>query len=256
LSSLIINTINEIMKSKLMHGDSLVKMDELIRNGIVVDAVITDPPYGKTACSFDNVIPFRLMWDRLDQLIKPNGAIVLFGSEPFSSRLRLSNIDNYKYDWKWVKNKSTGFLNAKIQPLRKAEDICVFYKKQCTYNPQKTTGHKPVNSFTKNTSDGETLGKTKKGISGGGQTDRYPTNIINFKVVNNDNSQKNKYHPMQKPVSLMEYLIKTYTDENQIVLDFTMGSGTTGVACKNLDRQFIGIESDNKYFKIATKRIN
>ena len=218
-----------------------------------VDAIITDPPYGTTACKWDSVIDFDLMWEQLNRIIKPNGAIVLFGSEPFSSALRMSNIKNYKYDWIWKKNKSTGFLNSKKQPLRSTENIHVFYKKQCTYHPQKTKGHKPVNSFTKNTSDGETMGKTKKGLTGGGQTDRFPTNVIEVKVINNDD--KNKTHPTQKPVALMEYLIKTYTNENETVLDFTMGSGSTGVAAKNLNRNFIGIEQDEKYFKIAEERI-
>ena len=218
-----------------------------------VDAIITDPPYGTTACKWDSVIDFDLMWEQLNRIIKPNGAIVLFGSEPFSSALRMSNIKNYKYDWIWKKNKSTGFLNSKKQPLRSTENIHVFYKKQCTYHPQKTKGHKPVNSFTKNTSDGETMGKTKKGLTGGGQTDRFPTNVIEVKVINNDD--KNKTHPTQKPVALMEYLIKTYTNENETVLDFTMGSGSTGVAAKNLNRNFIGIEQDENYFKIAEERI-
>ena len=220
-----------------------------------VDAIICDPPYGTTACKWDSVIPFEPMWEQLHRIIKPNGAIVLFGSEPFSSALRMSNIKNYKYDWVWEKNKSTGFLNAKKQPLRTYEQVHVFYKSQCTYNPQKTTGHKPVNSFTKHSSDGTTMGQTKKGITGGGQTDRYPKNIQKFTVVNNDNSDGDKHHPTQKPVALMEYLIKTYTNDGETVLDFTMGSGTTGVACKNLGRSFIGIEQDEKYFNIAKDRI-
>ena len=233
-------------------GDCLEVMKSIPDGSI--DAIITDPPYGTTACKWDSVIDFDLMWEQLNRIIKPNGAIVLFGSEPFSSALRMSNIKNYKYDWKWNKNKSTGFLNAKKQPLRRVEDILVFYKKQCVYNPQKTTGHKPVNSFTKHTSDGDTMGRTSLGISGGGQTDRYPINTLDIPVINNDN--KDKYHPTQKPVALMEYLIKTYTNEGELVLDFTMGSGSTGVACVNTNRNFIGVEQDDKYFDIATERIN
>jgi len=237
----------------LLKGDCLVEMDKIPDGS--VDLILTDPPYGTTACKWDSVIPFEPMWKQLNRIIKPNGAIVLFGSEPFSSALRMSNIKNYKYDWVWQKNKATGFLNAKKQPLRVYENIQIFYNSQCCYNPQKTTGHKPVNSFTKHTSDGATMGKTKK-ISGGGQTDRYPTNILRFKVVNNDNSKKDKHHPTQKPVALMEYLIKTYTNEDETVLDFTCGSGSTGVACVNTNRKFIGIERDAKYFEIAKKRIN
>lgn len=196
------------------------------------------------------------MWAELKRIIKPNGAIALMANEPFTSLLVCSNIDEFKYRIDWKKNKATGFLNAKRQPMRCIEDICLFYKSQPTYNPQKSTGHKPVNSFTK-TNDGETVGKTKVGISGGGQTDRYPTNLVEFKVVNNDGSspEGKKVHSTQKPVSLMEYLIKTYTNEGDTVLDFAAGSFTTGVACVNLNRKFIGIELDENYFKIGRDRI-
>ena len=177
---------------------------------------------------------------------------MLFGSEPFSSVLRMSNIKEYKYDWIWVKNKRTNFLNAKKQPLRNVETISVFGKHN--YYPQKTVGHPPVNSFTK-TTDGDTVGKTKS-FSGGGQTDRYPIQTLHFPVVNQDGSSDGGlYHPSQKPVALMEYLVKTYTQEGDTVLDFTMGSGTTGVACANLGRGFIGIEKDKDYFLVAKKRI-
>jgi len=159
----------------------------------------------------------------------------------------------FRYDLIWKKNKSFGFLNAKKQPLRIHESILVFYKNQPCYNPQKTFGHKPVNSFTKRTSDGNNYGKTKPLISGGGQTDRYPVSILEFPVVNNDSEFK--YHPAQKPLELMEYLIRTYTNENDIVLDNCAGSGTTLVAAKKLKRQFIGIEKDKKYYEICLKRL-
>ena len=221
-----------------------------------IDMVLCDLPYGTTACEWDTVIPLEPLWEQYMRIIKDNGAIVLTASQPFTSALVMSNIKMFKYTWTWVKNKKTGFLNAKKQPLRQVEDVVVFYNKQPTYIPQKTQGHKPVNSFTKHTSDGSTMGKTKTGITGGGQTDRYPSNILNIPVVNNDNSNGDKFHPTQKPVVLMEYLIKTYTNEGDLVLDNCMGSGTTGVACKNLNRNFIGIELDPEYFKIAEKRIN
>ena len=195
------------------------------------------------------------MWKELKRITKDNTAIVLMANQPFTSMLICSNLEMYKYNWVWKKNKSTGFLNAKKQPLRALEDICVFYTKPCVYNPQKTTGHKPVNTFTKHTTDGETVGRTKLGISGGGQTDRYPTNIIEIPVMNNDGSHGDKVHPTQKPVALMEYLIKTYSNEGDVVLDFCAGSGTTGVAAKNLNRNFIGIEMDEGYFKVAQERI-
>jgi len=228
-------------------------MDSLISQGIKVDAIITDPPYGTTACKWDSIIPFDEMWQRLNKLIKPNGAIVLFGSEPFSSALRMSNIKNYKYDWIWEKTQATGHLNAKKQPLRSNELISLFYKKQCTYNPQKTQGHKPMNTGVRRLSvqnKTEVYGKATKELPFGGNTDRYPRTNIVFK----SDKQTNYKHPTQKPVALMEYLIKTYTNENETVLDFTMGSGSTGVACKNTNRKFIGIEMDEKYFEIAEKR--
>jgi len=245
-------------KIELIQGDCLEKMKGIPDGNI--DMILCDLPYGTTACKWDTIIPFEPLWNQYRRLIKDNGVIVLTASQPFTSALVMSNIKMFKYSWIWVKNKKTGFLNAKKQPLRQVEDVVVFYDKQPTYIPQKTQGHKPVNSFTKHTSDGITMGKTKIGITGGwpciGQTDRYPSNILAIPVVNNDNSNGDKFLPTQKPVALFEYLIKTYTNENDTVLDNCMGSGTTGVACKNLNRNFIGIEKNPEYFKIAEKRIN
>jgi site-specific DNA-methyltransferase (adenine-specific) len=243
-----------MLKIELIQGECLEKMKN-ISNGSI-DMILCDLPYGVTACKWDTVIPFCELWEQYNRLIKPNGVIVLTASQPFTSMLIMSNIKDFKYTWTWIKNKKTGFLNAKKQPMRQVEDIVVFYKKQPTYNPQKTYGHKPVNSYTKHRPDGDTIGKTKIGLSGGGQTDRYPANILNFSIVNNDNSNERRYHPTQKPVDLMEYLIRTYTNKDDTVLDNCMGSGTTGVACKNLNRNFIGIELNSEYFKIAEKRIN
>jgi len=239
-------------KIDLRLGDCLEVIKTIEDNSI--DAIITDPPYGTTACKWDSVIPFEPMWEQLNRIIKPNGAIVLFGSEPFSSALRMSNIKNYKYDWIWEKTQATGHLNAKKQPLRSNELISVFYKKQCTYNPQKTQGHKPMNSGIRRLeiqNKTSVYGKATKELPFGGNTDRYPRTNLLFK----SDKQKNYLHPTQKPVALMEYLIKTYTNEGETVLDFTMGSGTTGVAAKNTSRNFIGIEMDDKYFKIAQERI-
>jgi site-specific DNA-methyltransferase (adenine-specific) len=191
------------------------------------------------------------MWDKLNKLIKTNGAIVLFGSEPFSSALRMSNIKNYKYDWIWIKNQATNHLHAKRMPMRKTENISVFFKGASSYNPQKTEGHIPTNS-AKGCSNGVIYhGRNIRNYEGG-DTSRMPQNILNFNCVNN----YSKVHPNEKPIKLLEYLIKTYTNENETVLDFTMGSGTTGVAAKNTNRNFIGIELDTEYFKIAEKRIN
>jgi len=231
----------------LLHGDCLELMKSIPDKSI--DAVITDPPYGTTACKWDSVIPFDLMWEQLNRIIKDNAAIVLFGSEPFSSALRISNIKNYKYDWIWHKKRKTGFLNAKKRPLVSYEIISIFNCK--SYIPQMLKGklHKNGQNTKRNNCPTDVYSKFGKILY---ETDQYyPHSIILF-----DNVKPCDYlHPTQKPVELIEYLIKTYTNENETVLDFTMGSGTTGVACKNLNRNFIGIEMDDKYFEIAKKRI-
>jgi site-specific DNA-methyltransferase (adenine-specific) len=236
---------------KLLHGDCLELMKSIPDGSI--DAIIIDPPYGTTACKWDSVIPFEPMWVELKRIIKPNGAIVLFGSEPFSSALRISNIKQYKYDWVWQKNRHSSPLLAKKQPLRIYENISVFYKEQPIYNPQ---GLIEINKTMKNSksSGGEIIngerGKTSLIGEYKQQFTNYPIQVIKFDV------ESNPVHGTQKPVGLLEYLIKTYTQESETVLDFTMGSGTTGVACKNLNRNFIGIELDEGYFNIAKERIN
>ena len=231
----------------LMQGDCLERMKEIPDES--VDLVLTDPPYGTTACKWDSVIPLELMWKELKRIIKKNGAIVLFGTEPFSSTLRLSNKD-YKYDWIWEKNTGTNFLHAKRMPIRFTENIHVFIEGSSWYYPQKTTGHAPTNSGVGRNTGNVYSGNSKVNYKGG-DTTRFPKNIIEFKSVNN----YKRIHPTEKPVALMEYLIKTYTNESETVLDFTMGSGTTGVACINTNRKFIGIEKDEGYFKIAQDRI-
>ena len=245
-----------------MKGDCLERMEE-IESGSV-DMVLADPPYGTTACKWDSVIPFPEMWERLNKLIKPNGAIVLFGSEPFSSALRMSNIKNYKYDWIWNKTMPSGMATSTFMPMKYHEIISVFVNKgKPTYNKQMMERSEIGKQRLKNN------GKILNGInSKGNHTTKdslagtyseydtqkvNPKSVLNFKSVPNCNGTK--LHPTQKPVALMEYLIKTYTNEGETVLDFTMGSGTTGVACKNLGRDFIGIEMDDKYFDIAKKRI-
>lgn len=236
-----------------MYGDCLERMKEIPDTSI--DCIITDPPYGvlnKSNCNWDSIIDLEKMWSELYRIIKPNGNIILFSSQPFTSQLIMSNLKNYKYTSTWIKNKKTGFLNAKKQPLRQTEDINIFYNKSSLYNPQKTSGHKPVNAYTKHT-DSKCYGDTKLGITGGGSTERYPSNVLYFDVVNNDS--KEKIHNTQKPVDLLEYLIKTYSNENDTVLDFTSGSFSTGVACVNTNRKFIGIEKDENYYKIGTERL-
>lgn len=240
-------------KYKLYQGDCLDIMDKLIKEGVKVDAIITDPPYGTTACKWDTVIPFDEMWDRINKIIKPDGAICLFGSEPFSSALRMSNIKNFKYDWVWNKGRGTDFLNAKRKPLACYEIISIFYSKLPTYNPQywySTPYNRGLVKHSNNTM--ECYGKTGDVISNSSDGRRYPLNIIN---INKLSGHKNNVHPTQKPVELLEYLIKTYTNKGDLVLDFTMGSGSTGVACMNLNRRFIGIELEHKYFNITVDRM-
>lgn len=237
---------------ELWHGNCLELMKQIPDGSI--DAVITDPPYGTTACKWDSVIPFEPMWTELKRIIKPNGAIVLFGSEPFSSKLRISNFEMFKYNIIWEKNTITGFMQAKTRPLKSYEDIVIFgnFKLAAqyfngTYNPQGISSIGQVHYTNKRKQDHIT-GNRKPSISSSNKG--YPKDIIKI------NSEIKTTHPTQKPVALLEYLIKTYTNENETVLDFTMGSGTTGVACKNLNRNFIGIELDERYFNIAKERIN
>ena len=235
---------------RLIHGDCLEVMDQLIEEGVKVDCVITDPPYGTTACKWDTIIPFDEMWLKLNKLIKNNGAIALFGSEPFSSALRISNIKNYKYDWIWNKRKAGNIFLAKSQPMKIHEIITIFNSNKDSYKPQLVKRDKIKKS--KNYGTGESMGGTgKKEEKTYIYTHKNPISIIDISNAN----QKGKIHPTQKPIELMEYLINTYTNENDTVLDFTMGSGTTGVACVNLNRNFIGIELDEEYFKIAENRI-
>jgi DNA modification methylase len=233
----------------LMHGDCL-EMIKLIPDGSV-DMVLTDPPYGTTACKWDTVIPLEAMWAELKRVIKPNGAIVLFGSQPFTSILICSNLKQHKYNWVWDKKKPGAIGIAKYQPLRYTEDIIVFCKKTNNYNPQMVKRDKPKTSRNYSHSD---INKKSLGAMSENKTytEKYPSNIIQVSNAN----QKGKVHPTQKPLALMEYLIRTYTNEGETVLDFTMGSGTTGVACVNTGRKFIGIELDQGYFDIATQRIN
>jgi DNA modification methylase len=226
----------------LLHGDCLEKMAGIPDGS--VDMVLTDPPYGTTACSWDSIIPLEPMWEQLKRVTKKNGAIVMTASQPFTTTLIASNMNDFKYCWYWKKNRATGVLNAKKQPLRNVEDICVFNVKH--YNPQ---GLVEYNKRSRN-------GKKDSEVYGSGQTNTYNQKWTNYpkQILVFDSVQRVR-HPTQKPVALMEYLIKTYTNEGETVLDFTMGSGTTGVACLNTNRSFIGIEKNLSYFNLATDRI-
>lgn len=233
----------------LMEGDCLEKMKEIPDGS--VDMILADLPYGTTACKWDIVIPFEPLWEQYWRILKKNGVIALFGSEPFSSYLRLSHIKYYKYDWIWEKPQGTGFLNAKKRPLVSVENICIFYKFFGHYYPQFDEGKPYRFSHKRDPLSNQTYREfiDMERISEG---TRYPKTILRF---NNKKAKEQGLHSCQKPTDLLEYLIRTYTKEGDIVLDNVMGSGSTGVACVNTGRKFIGIEKDEKYFKIAKERI-
>lgn len=238
----------------LMKGDCL-EMMRLIPDGSV-DMVLCDLPYGTTACKWDAVIPFDKLWAEYRRLVKPNGAILLTASNPFTCALGASNLADLKYSWYWRKTRATGHMNAKKMPMKDIEDVLVFYRSMPTYNPQ---GLKPLNKVQKNSAShiARGISTDPTSVVTGGITSEtwtqewtnYPRQVLDFQ------SEGSTVHPTQKPVALMEYLIRTYTNAGDTVLDNTMGSGTTGVAAANTDRKFIGIERDDKYFAIAQKRI-
>jgi len=242
-------------KIELMQGDCLEKMKDIPDKSI--DMILCDLPYGTTACKWDTVIPFEPLWAEYKRIIKKNGAIVLFGSQPFTSALGSSNLDMLKYSWYWRKTRATGHMNAKKMPMKDIEDVLVFYREPPTYNPQ---GLLQINKKQKNSASHMARGITSDPtsvVTGGINNLEYTQEFTNYpRQVLDFASEGSTDHPTQKPVALFEYLIKTYTNEGDLVLDNCMGSGTTGVACKNLNRNFIGIELDPEYFKIAEKRIN
>jgi site-specific DNA-methyltransferase (adenine-specific) len=215
-----------------------------------VGAVITDIPYGTTRCSWDAIIPFAEMWEAIGHVTERGTPIVLFGSEPFSSALRMSNIKRFKYDWVWNKPKGTGFLNAKKQPMRGHEIVSVFGEGAVRYYPQKTTGHERKRTFRGKHLQTDVYGEMS-GDYHYDSTERYPRSVVTFSA----DTQNSSLHPTQKPVDLMRYLVRTYSRPGDTVLDFTMGSGTTGVACALEHRSFIGVESDPTFFNIACKRL-
>jgi site-specific DNA-methyltransferase (adenine-specific) len=246
---------------KLYNGDCLIEMAKIPDKSI--DCVICDLPYGTTVCKWDVVIPFDKLWEQYRRIVKDNGAIVLFGKEPFSSMLRISNLEMYKYDWIWEKNTKSNFMQARYQPLNNVEYITVFSKAyareikdkiKMIYNPQFSYGKeykipktsKTTSIFSINHKNGKYQHKDRD------TTQRYPYVTLKFDSVNHNQ----KFHPTQKPVALLEYLIKTYSNERDTILDNTMGSGSTGVACVNTNRNFIGIELNKEYFDIAKERID
>ena len=230
----------------LMFGDCLERMKEIPDGS--VDMILCDLPYGTTQNKWDSIIPLDELWNQYDRVCR--GAVVLTAAQPFTSLVVCSNLNDFKYDWTWRKEKGTGHLNAKKQPMKDKEDILVFYKKQPTYNPQFTPG-KPYNGAARVGKKQQTENYGEYGdIRGDNDGKRYPKQVLEFNSVG-----RGGVHPTQKPLELMEYLIRTYTNEGDTVLDNTMGSGSTGVACKNTNRKFIGIEMDPTYYGIACGRI-
>lgn len=241
---------------KIYKSECIETMNKYLKNNSI-DLIICDLPYGTTACKWDVIIPFDELWEQYERIIKDDGVIVLFGSEPFSSHLRLSNLKLYKYDIKWVKNKASNHINCKFQPLKNYEDILIFSKSASTYSKRGNMKYNPqglieivggkIQNRVSNKAETFHSSPNKKTIQ---KMSNYPKSILEFGVV------MKPQHPTQKPVELIEYLIKTYSDEGDLVLDNCMGSGTSGVACINTNRRFIGIEKEDKYFEIAEERIS
>ena len=255
---------------QLYHGDCLEIMPQLIEDGVKVDLILTDIPYGTTDCKWDTIIPLEEMWKCIKEIRNDKTPILLFSDEPFSSYLRMSNIKEYKYDWIWIKDGPSNIFNAKIRPMKYTENICVFYKEQCKYYPERIM----IPRINRRVEQGQKKGYVGKseaksvvvssnGLKSGAYISdyskwnanyKYPSNYLFFSRVRG-NSHENVDHPTQKPVKLLEYLIKAYTDEGDTILDFTMGSGSTGVACMNTGMKFIGIELEEKYYNIAEQRL-
>jgi len=238
---------------ELHNGEALTVLDELINKGITVDAIICDPPFGTTSCKWDSVIPFDDMWERLNKILKPHGAILLCASQPFTAALIMSNVANFKHEWIWIKNRGSNFANTVREPMKEHESVLMFGTNKWTYNKQmqsRTGGGAERAKYTVDFSSADREGTRKFE----GRKDNTLTKLRVPSSWQKFNTEVGK-HPTQKPVLLMEYLVKTYTNEGETVLDFTMGSGTTMVACKHLNRNGIGIELEERYFKIAQERV-
>ncbi len=244
-----VNPLDRLVKPALLFGDCLELMADIPDNSI--DMVCCDMPYGTTYCKWDTTIDLQRLWQHYKRITKPNAAIVLFAQTPFDKVLGCSNLDWLRYEIIWEKGTATGHLNAKRMPMKAHENILVFYKKLPTYNPQKTAGHKPMNTvYEKREKSTEVYGQHITVANQAGTTERYPRSVIKHSVVTTGT-----LHPTQKPLSLVEWLIKTYSNEGDTVLDNCMGSGTTGVACLSTGRHFIGIEMNEKYFEVAQSRL-
>ena len=232
---------------RLWHGDCLTLMKDIDTNS--VDMLLVDLPYGTTQCKWDSIISLKDLWIEYNRIIKDNGAMLFHCAQPFTSNLIMSNVKNFKYEWVWEKSKASNYLNAKKQPLRAHESIAVFYRKPPTYNPQMTQGE----AYNKGTAKRETeVYGSQRAVEVKSDGERYPRTVQYFVTA----EKEGKLHPTQKPIALTEHFVKTFSNPGDVILDNTMGSGTTGVACVNLDREFIGIEKDKEYFDIAVERIS
>lgn len=231
----------------LYQGDCLALLPQVPDHSVTL--ILCDLPYGMTSPQWDKCLDFNALWREYERVLAPHGTVVLFAAQPFTTHLIQSNPKQFRYCWYWLKNQGTNFFHAKRMPIRKIEEICVFYKGK--YNPQITTGHPPTHS-AKGCSNGKAYEGTNKRDYEGGKTTRYPTNLLEFACVDN----YSRLHSSQKPVDLLAYLIRTYTDEGEIVLDNCMGVGSTGVACLQTGRSFIGMELDETYFKLAQQRLD
>ena len=232
---------------RLWHGDCLTLMKDIDTNS--VDMLLVDLPYGTTQCKWDSIISLKDLWIEYNRIIKDNGAMLFHCAQPFTSNLIMSNVKNFKYEWVWEKSKASNYLNAKKQPLRAHESIAVFYRKPPTYNPQMTQGE----AYNKGTAKRETeVYGSQRAVEVKSDGERYPRTLKYFVTA----EKEGKLHPTQKPIALTEYFVNTFSNPGDVILDNTMGSGTTGVACVNLDREFIGIEKDKEYFDIAVERIS
>ena len=256
------HNMDEVISSTQIPNNSIINADCLEAMKYIkdksIDFIFADLPYQITRASFDIQIDLVKLWEQYNRIIKDNGCIALFAASPFDKILGCSNLKMLKYEWIWRKTQSTGFFNAKQRPLKQHENILIYFKRQPTYNPQKTTGHEPIHSYIKLASiqnKTELYGKVNKDVSGGGETDRYPVSVLTFP----SDKQKNKYtefkHGNQKPLALCEYMVKTYTNEGDLVLDNTCGSGTIGLAAKNLNRNYIMIEKEERFFKMTLNRL-
>ena len=243
--------------NKIVLGDSIEVMKEIPDDS--VDMILCDLPYGTTACEWDVIIPFESLWKQYKRIIKYNGAIVLFGSEPFSTLLRYSNLHNFKYDWVWNKMQGTGMTICNIQPMKMHELVSVFGYGKIKYNPQKIKRNKPLNTknwrMSKINSENANYGSKDISKIQKIYTEKYPVSILEFHRSANECNNTKRVHPTQKPLALFKYFVKTYTDNGDLVLDNCIGSGTTAVACKELCRRFIGIELEPKYCKVAEERL-